>query len=61
MIECRSTRGKWGSVCPACGAMLPNPKPIKSWMATRDHHEDHVREPLPESRYRLHRNDRRAA
>ena len=28
-IECESTRGEWGAICPDCGQRLPSlPKPL---------------------------------
>lgn len=35
MAMCESVRGEWGKPCPDCGATLPNPKPLSSWMAQR--------------------------
>jgi hypothetical protein len=32
---CTSVRGEWGQRCPDCHRMLPNPKPIRSWMSER--------------------------
>jgi hypothetical protein len=34
-VPCESTRGEWGQRCPDCHRMLPNPKPIRSWMSDR--------------------------
>lgn len=34
-MTCESTRGEWGKRCPDCGEMLPNPKPLVSWMSQR--------------------------
>lgn len=35
MTECANVDGVWGSPCPGCGQMLPNPPPIQSWMSHR--------------------------
>lgn len=57
MIECESVRGKWGGVCPDCGATLPNPKPIRSWQAVRhEGSDDHRRVVIDTHFYRKHRN-----
>lgn len=42
-MSCESDRGEWGKRCPDCGAVLPNPKPLVSWMSQR--HQE--RPPVP--------------
>jgi hypothetical protein len=57
MNECPDTKTKWGEVCRSCGKRLPNPKPIRSWMAVRHEGNDANRMPVdPSSYYRKHRN-----
>lgn len=33
--DCESVRGDWGKPCPDCGQILPNPKPLASWMSMK--------------------------
>jgi hypothetical protein len=34
-IPCESIRGQWGGICPACHQRLPNPGPLRSWVAEK--------------------------
>lgn len=36
MNECECVDGEWGSECPACHQILPNPGPIRSWKSQRE-------------------------
>jgi hypothetical protein len=56
MTECEDG-AEPGAVCPSCGKTLPNPKPLRSWMAVRHEGNDANRMPVdPSSYYRKHRN-----
>jgi hypothetical protein len=57
MTECQNVTAAWGSVCPDCHKMLPNPGPIRSWQAVRhEGADDHRRVVDATHHYRKHRN-----
>jgi hypothetical protein len=56
MTECEDG-AEPGAVCPSCGKTLPNPKPLRSWMAVRhEGKDDHRRAAVNGHYYRKHRN-----
>jgi hypothetical protein len=68
MTECQNVRGKWGEKCKSCGQIMRAGKPVQSWMAVKyagsQRHFDMaiaLRDNGRVQKFRLHRNDRRAA